>query len=334
MVDQKTEHLKETKSFGKLAAWVSFLSIELIIIGALVRATDSGLACPDWPLCYGKLIPAMDMQIFIEWFHRFMALILAGLIVAMIVKLLRNTFLRKTFRLQLWAAFLLFVNQCILGGLTVLKLLDPKIVSLHLINALFFLSLMIWIAIRARIAQLPDEKLARVSVGNGAVKWILIVGIFAVLGQIFLGGMVAANHAGLVCPDFPTCFGKWFPKGSFLVFLQMAHRYVGIALVFYLVIAPALCKKETLSPWSVAAITWTPLLALAQLALGIIAIFNDLPIWASVAHQGNAVIIVSLYFTGFIESYELSLKQKLTRVADKSLGNIVTLPSAIREVKP
>ena len=45
----------------------------LIVLGALVRANDAGLACPDWPLCFGEVVPRMNVKIAFEWGHRVLA---------------------------------------------------------------------------------------------------------------------------------------------------------------------------------------------------------------------------------------------------------------------
>jgi hypothetical protein len=44
--------------------------IALIVIGGSTRVMEAGLACPDWPLCYGSLLPGkqMNLQVFLDWF--------------------------------------------------------------------------------------------------------------------------------------------------------------------------------------------------------------------------------------------------------------------------
>ena len=150
----------ERRIFGRFSAllsWTAVLSFILIVLGSGVRATDSGLACPDWPLCHGQAVPMFDFQIFMEWFHRLIAGCVGILMLTATVQLFRHTLLRRAFTLQIIAAMVLLAVQIVLGGLTVLKLLDPATVSAHLTNALMFFTVLVWMATRAKAHQMSQN---------------------------------------------------------------------------------------------------------------------------------------------------------------------------------
>src|SRR5262245_10813234 len=67
---------------SRLALVTATLMFGLIVIGSIVRTTGSGLACPDWPLCQGRIIPPFQFNVLIEWFHRLVALLVSLLLFA------------------------------------------------------------------------------------------------------------------------------------------------------------------------------------------------------------------------------------------------------------
>lgn len=285
-------------SFAKLLAWISFLTFDLIVLGSLVSATDSGLACPDWPLCYGKAIPVFDTQIFLEWFHRLVAGVLGVMMIVAIVKLMRDKELRRTFGAQITAAAVLLTVQIVLGGLTVLHLLNPSTVAAHLINAMAFFSVVLWMTVRARA-------LAKGTPAPEPVKPVLKKKLYALTAltflQIGLGGMVKTNHAGLACPDFPTCHGSWSLGDNPLMLLQMSHRYLAYLLLAGFIAFAVMAAKAKLPPLTTLAAKMIPRLLVIQVGLGVVNVLFSLPIWATVAHLANAAAMYALLLMASLE---------------------------------
>ncbi len=120
---------------------IAFATLLLMAVGSATRVMNAGLACPDWPLCYGQLVPTqqMNLQVFLEWFHR----LDAGLIGLSTLFLAGSSW---WYRQQLprwlpWAttfALSLIVIQGALGAFTVTELLRFDIVTAHLGTALLF----------------------------------------------------------------------------------------------------------------------------------------------------------------------------------------------------
>src|SRR5437867_12334128 len=122
-------------------------SFLVVVWGGVVRATGSGLGCPDWPLCHGQFLPSLDPATRIEWTHRFLA-IASGLAVAAMV--LWTLVAYRADRRALWLAFavaVLYPLQAVLGAVTVVLELSPEWVTLHLANAELLLATLTVLAV-------------------------------------------------------------------------------------------------------------------------------------------------------------------------------------------
>jgi cytochrome c oxidase assembly protein subunit 15 len=128
------------KGISQLFLWISILIYINLFFGPLVRATDSGLACPDWPLCHGKFIPSYTFQIAMEVGHRFYS---GSIGIILLIGFFKIFLTKELFELRLLVSLSLFFlgTQVVLGALTVTKLLDPTTVNLHLLNAVTLLVL-------------------------------------------------------------------------------------------------------------------------------------------------------------------------------------------------
>lgn len=174
----------------RLVFGMALLTLGLMALGSATRVMNAGLACPDWPLCYGELVPAaqMNLQVFLEWFHRLVASSLGLLAIAF-------TALAWGYRRQLpqWlplaaAGSLGLVSfQGILGGLTVTELLRFDIVTSHLAMGLLCFCTLLAIA----LGLVPYQATGMV----GKLPWLSLAAAVLVYGQSLLGGLVASQWA-------------------------------------------------------------------------------------------------------------------------------------------
>lgn len=263
------------------------LTFCLIVVGALVRAHDAGLACPDWPLCYGQVVPHFDLKIAFEWGHRVFAGAISLGLVGLTFLIARQPALTLRFRNRLALIWLVLGIQVVFGGLTVLLQLAPWTVSVHLLLGNTFCLLLLWTSRDlAERPALPGER----GTLTGAPRWLTFFVAFCLLVQMALGGWVASNYAGLACTHFPTCNGQqWVPTWEGLVGIQILHRIIGVLLLAaYAALAFFLSGRDRLGRLSTLGFG----LVVLQIGVGVANVLLRLPIWVTALHSGLAAAIV------------------------------------------
>ncbi|BDD91437.1 cytochrome c oxidase subunit I [Pandoraea sp. NE5] len=318
---------RDANKYRKLAWVTTFLTLDLIMFGGFTRLTDSGLGCPDWPGCYGtsspfaahadihaaQLLlpsgPVTFVKAWIEMVHRYFAMAVGVLIIALMVTAWVK---RRELKQSPWLATWLFVLVCVQGAFgawTVTMKLQPVIVSTHLMLALTLLASLVWLASR----QMP---LASVAADPGALRWrwAALFGLVLLVFQIALGGWVSTNYAVLACTDFPTCQGQWVPPMDFhngfrlwralgktaggevipmdaLVAIHWVHRTFAVVVVAYLAwLASRLRRFAALRKPSILVL----ILVFVQFATGLSNIVFQWPLLNAIAHNGGAAILLLL----------------------------------------
>lgn len=174
----------------RLAFHLSIATLLLMAVGSATRVMNAGLACPDWPLCYGQLLPRqqMNLQVFLEWFHRLdAALIGLGAIALLGLSLWQRRQLPRWVPWVSGLALLLVILQGSLGALTVTELLRFDIVTAHLGMALLFFLVLIGI----HTALLPYQG----SGNTGKLHWWGTGAASLIYLQSLLGGLVGSRWA-------------------------------------------------------------------------------------------------------------------------------------------
>ncbi|MAK55823.1 MAG: heme A synthase [Pusillimonas sp.] len=314
--------------YRKLVFFTWFLTLDLIMFGAFVRLTDSGLGCPDWPGCYGKISPigaadhirqayeAMPFgpvsfpKAWIEMIHRYVGAFLGLLIIFIVIMAWRH---RKTLGHTPKLAIATLIAVCLQGAFgawTVTLKLMPIIVTAHLLGGMILLAMMTWLAAR-------EKQHERVSVA--ALRWLpwMVAGFVLLFIQIALGGWVSTNYAALACMDFPTCNGQWMPamdlQNGFslirglgelptgemisqqaLVGIHWIHRNFAWVVFAYM---GTLAWQMRAEPGLRNPATWVLALLCAQLFTGLTTIFFEWPLLIAVLHNGGAAGLVLMSTT-------------------------------------
>lgn len=217
-----------TRRLRRVAWAAAIATYLLIVLGAVVRITGSGMGCgDDWPVCHGRLFPSFDdLSTLIEWNHRLVAAIVSTLVVALAGltwwerRRARSTEQYAPGRAGYLALGLLIV-QVLLGAVTVKLELPPWTVILHLGTALALFAVLLWVALGAP-ARRPGTA-ALVAAGWGFVT-------------VLFGGLTANLGAATACVGFPLCNGQLVPVGNYLQHVHWTHRLLAYGLFVYLLV--------------------------------------------------------------------------------------------------
>jgi protoheme IX farnesyltransferase len=280
-------HPRVVHRFAVATAVATYL---LILIGGLVHGTGSSLACPDWPTCYGSLMPKMEGGVLVEHSHRLAATTVGILTVALAVLLSvsKDAGLRRV-RPFGWLAVGLFVVQGLLGGITVLLRLPTPVSTAHTGTSLLFFLTIVYIAVRSRPVPAVPPPAAPPSVAR-----LALVAAVAVYFQMLLGGLVRHSGAALACTDVPLCRGSLWPDAHPTVLIQALHRLTGVAVALLVFASSAVTLRRAWSRTGLRTLAIAaPVLVCVQIALGLHAVTSFLDLATVESHLAVATALLA-----------------------------------------
>lgn len=318
----------------RLAQWGTLFALVVVMLGAYTRLSDAGLGCPDWPGCYGQLdVPSSSAELdrahqlypdrpveqgkaWKEMVHRYFAGTLGLLILGIaILSWMRREEPGQRLLLP-FGLLLLVIFQALLGMWTVTLLVQPAVVTLHLLGGMATTSLLWWYALR-------QGKLMRSSLfldHASRIRTGALVALLLVVLQIALGGWTSTNYAALACIDFPGCYpGNGWPAmdygAAFTLFselgvnyeggvlnadartaIHMVHRIGALVVTLYLgFLSWGLMRCATPTLRGMGRLLLAVLLL--QVGLGISNVLFSLPLPVAVAHNGVAALLLLVVVT-------------------------------------
>src|SRR4051794_36892843 len=320
--------------FQRLALSAAVTTFLLVVVGAIVRSTGSGMGCPDWPTCHGALIPPLsDTAAWIEWVHRTIAVIVGLLVLALVIVAFRRERATRSLVVASVAALVLTAFQAYLGKVTVDTSNASQWVTAHLATAMMLLGLLTFIAVRAHFpAKLPDR---------GASQRLTLAVMFAAActyALLLFGAQVTATGSALVFPDWPLFSGQLVPTISSdpdVAAMQTAHfvhRFVAAvvaAVVWGVAWAVWRAVRRGRASQSVLALVGTAAALYAvQLVVGALQIWTSLAPWAVALHVGLGAAIWALLAGGAFLSYYEARTSEVTAGADKATQSDEATPAS------
>ncbi|HEX5589486.1 MAG TPA: heme o synthase [Candidatus Limnocylindrales bacterium] len=301
--------------FQRLAAATVVTTFLLVTIGVVVRATDSGMACPHWPGCFdGQFLPGLNAgyQVWLEWIHRTVAAVIGFLILGMAALAIRDHRDRPSILWPSIVAVALVGFQAWLGRETVRLGNSGESVTAHLAAAMALIGILVFLLVRASYP-------ARIA-GRGASQRFTLLAAFGAAATFVLllfGSNVTAQNAGLVFLDWPLMSGGIYPFDpslptdvAALYATHALHRYVaGVVLLVLLAIAVVAWRTQRSRPALRGMAVGIFAIYVVQVVVGGLQVLTLLSDWSQTLHLalgallwgGTVALTVASYYTARME---------------------------------
>jgi protoheme IX farnesyltransferase len=286
--------------FQKLTLVAIVFTFALVAVGVLTRAMQAGLGCPDWPLCYGQVLPPLDdYKAWLEWIHRTIAAVLGLLILGVAALAFIDHRDRRSLLWPSIGAVALVGFQAWLGRETVRLGNSGESVTAHLAAAMLLFALLVYLFVRAGYP-------ARLA-GRGESQRFAVLATFSavsVYALLLFGSHVTATGGALVFPDWPLMGGAALPPLTDLTTAHVLHRYVaGLVGVIVVITAIVAWRTQRAYPTVVRLATWAALLILVQAMLGALQVWTRLAAWTQVSHVAFGAAVWGLSFGAAVHAH-------------------------------
>jgi heme o synthase len=286
--------------FQQLAALTLATALGLVTIGVVVRATESGLGCPDWPFCYGQILPPVgDPKAWIEWIHRTVAAIIGFEILGLAVLAVRDHRPRRSIVWPTLGAVVLVGFQAWLGRETVRLGNSGESVTAHLASAMVLVGLLVFLTVRAGYPVHPPRR--------GASQRFTLLAAFAAAATFALllfGSQVTATDSALVFPDWPLMGGSLAPPLTDVSSAHVLHRWVaGVVGLIVLAVAVAAWRTQRERRTFVRLAFGAAGLFAIQIAIGGAQVLTRLAEWTQTLHLALGAVIWAILAGLTVSSY-------------------------------
>jgi protoheme IX farnesyltransferase len=276
----------------QVLAWATLVATLLLVtIGVVVRATDAGLGCPDWPFCYGQVVPPLDdPKAWIEWVHRTVAAVIGVMILGLAALALVDHRDRRSLVVGSLGAVALVAFQAWLGRETVRLGNSGESVTAHLAAAMALEGLLVFLLVRSTYpARLPGP--------GGSQRFTLLAafGAASVFALLLFGSNVTATDAGLIFPDWPLMGGSPFPPLTDVTATHVLHRWVAVIVGLIVAAVWLVAWRSQRSDRTIVALaTGAAALYPVQALIGGLQVLTRLEPWTQTLHVALGAVIWAL----------------------------------------
>ena len=254
-----------------------------VTLGGVVRVSGSGLGCPDWPLCHGRLVPPFEVKTLIEYSHRLSASVLSILVLGTAFIAWTQYRNRRYVLFPSLLALALVIVAAALGGATVLTELAWWFVLLHLGVAEALVAILIVAAVAGWKSEDWRAEDAYDRPSNSRLEILAVASVVGVFAVILSGSFMVGYGAGSSCATWPLCRGSLMPDGTVYA-VHMDHRFI-VTLVGILLVVTSVMAWFRRSTFP--SIAWSG--AILMFVFAVQVILGAVTVWTGFAPETKAI---------------------------------------------
>ena len=305
--------------FRRLGLWTIGAVYFLILIGGVVRATGSGMGCPDWPKCFGTWIPPTDisqlpsnykeifgeklkgevtfnaLKTWIEYLNR-----LVGVLIGLLVF---GTFIAAFFafwkkdKTIVWLSFLAFLLVGIegwLGSKVVSSELHPVMITLHMILSIVIVFILLYAVARSYNSVVTIEEVRE----TNSLSFLLILTILLTLGQVLLGTQVREMIDKVSAMMGDSLRSQWVENvgGKFQIHGVFSIFIFSLNLLLFYRIRKNIAEKGIIYNFTL----WLLILIVGEILSGISLAYLGFPAFMQPFHLTIAIVAIGIQFVIYL----------------------------------
>lgn len=287
-MQQLRSGLRSGDALPYLALAALIVAVVQVTLGGVVRVTDSGLGCPDWPLCDGRIIPVFERAPLVEFSHRVVGSVVGLLALGVATLALLHRRGESRVFVPSMVGLVLVVTAGLLGAIVVWTELAWWVRLIHLGLAQGVVACMVAVTLAAWPAAMGTA-----SSPGRSLKWakaLLHASVAGTFLVILSGSYMVGYGASASCDTWPLCQGTLMPEGTAFA-IHMGHRLLS-AMVGVVVLAAAGVALRGGAPAHVRSTAWLVIAAMVgQTLLGAFTVWADFTIAMRAAHLGGATLL-------------------------------------------